>query len=130
MVNTDLLEGLKVAISNGDNLQQAMQSFYNAGYDKRDIEESAKALQYQISQEQIQKPRLLKSENNVKKPTELSKLQLSKTTQKVSSYEQEKNPRKKMIIIVTLLLIVLAIILAGIFFFRQNLLDFFGKILG
>ncbi|HED06356.1 MAG TPA: hypothetical protein ENI61_06705 [Ignavibacteria bacterium] len=130
MVNTDLLEGLKVAISNGDNLQQAMQSFYNAGYDKRDIEESAKALQYQIGQEQIQNPQLSKSENNVKKPTELSKLQLSKTTQKVSSYEQEKNPRKKMIIIVTLLLIVLAIILAGIFFFRQNLLDFFGKILG
>ena len=48
MVNIDLLEGLKVAISKGETLQQAMQSFYNAGYNKKDIEESAKALQYQI----------------------------------------------------------------------------------
>lgn len=130
MVNIDLLEGLKVAISKGDTLQQAMQSFYNAGYDKKDIEESAKALQYQISQEQIQKPKLMKSENNVKKPTKLFSSQPQKTTQKISSYEQEKNPRKKMIIIVISLLIILTITLAGIFFFRQNLLDFFSKILG
>lgn len=130
MVSIDLLEGLKVAISKGETLQQAMQSFYNAGYDKRDIEESAKALQYQIHQEQIQKPKLLKSENNIKKPTKLSKLQPPKTTQKISNYEQEKNPRKKMIIIVTILLVVLIIILSGIFFFRENLLEFFSKILG
>ena len=107
MVNIDLLEGLKVAISKGETLQQAMQSFYNAGYDKRDIEESAKALQYQISQEQIQKPKLVKSENNIKKPMELPKSQPPKTTQKISNYEQEKNPRKKMIIIIAFLLIVL-----------------------
>ena len=130
MVNMDILEGLKFAISRGETLQQAMQSFYNAGYDRKDIEESAKALQSQIHQEQIQKPKLVKSENNIKKPAKLSGLQPPKTTQKISNYEQEKNPRKKMILIVTSLLIVLIVILAGIFFFRENLLEFFSKILG
>lgn len=130
MVNIDLLEGLKVAISKGETLQQAMQSFYNAGYDKRDIEESAKALQYQIHQEQIQKPKLVKSENNIKKPMELSKSQPPKTTQKISNYEQEKPSKKKMIILISLLIFVIGIILIGIFFFRENLLGFFSRILG
>tara|TARA_Y100000296_G_C5168478_1_gene256004 strand:- start:1377 stop:1769 length:393 start_codon:yes stop_codon:yes gene_type:complete len=130
MVNMDILEGLKFAISRGETLQQAMQSFYNAGYDRRDIEESAKALQYKIRQEQIQKPKMIKSKDNTKKPIQLSKPQSPKTTQKISNYEQEKNPRKKMIITITILLTVLIIILSGIFFFRENLLGFFSKVLG
>ena len=130
MVNIDLLEGLKVAISKGETLQQAMQSFYNAGYNKKDIEESAKALQYQIHQEQIQKPKLMKSEDNIKKPMELSKLQTPKTTQKISNYGQEKPSKKKMIILISLLISVIGIILIGIFLFRENLLEFFSRILG
>ena len=39
MVNKDILGGLKVALSRGDSLQSAMQSFYNAGYTKEEIEE-------------------------------------------------------------------------------------------
>jgi|TARA_B100002003_G_C13950013_1_gene460652 proline dehydrogenase len=129
MANIDLLEGLKVAISKGETLQQAMQSFYNAGYNKRDIEESAKVLQSQIHQEQIQKPKLVKSENNIKKPSKLSKPQLPKTTQKISNYRQEKPSKKKIIILISLLIVIVGVILAGIFFFRENLLEFFTKIL-
>jgi|TARA_Y100000310_G_scaffold48893_1_gene45220 proline dehydrogenase len=129
MANIDLLEGLKVAISKGETLQQAMQSFYNAGYNKRDIEESAKVLQSQIHQEQIQKPKLVKSENNIKKPSKLSKPQLPKTTQKISNYGQEKPFKKKIIILISLLIVIVGVILAGIFFFRENLLEFFTKIL-
>jgi hypothetical protein len=52
MVNKDILGGLKVALSKGDSLQSAMQSFYNAGYTKEEIEEAARALHAEISQQQ------------------------------------------------------------------------------
>lgn len=45
MVRNDILGGLKVAIARGSSLQDAMQSFYNAGYKKEEIEEAAKNLQ-------------------------------------------------------------------------------------
>ena len=41
----DILEGLKSAVSKGESLRQAMQSFYNAGYKKGEIEEAARDLQ-------------------------------------------------------------------------------------
>ena len=45
MVREDILGGLKVALSKGHSLQQAMQSFYNAGYSKEEIEEAVRYLQ-------------------------------------------------------------------------------------
>ncbi|MEK6925886.1 MAG: hypothetical protein AABW50_01265 [Nanoarchaeota archaeon] len=45
MARNDILGGLKVALSKGHSLQEAMQSFYNAGYKKEDIEEAARLLQ-------------------------------------------------------------------------------------
>ena len=49
----NILEGLKFAISKGDSLQEAMQSFYNAGYSREDIEYAARELQDQFRTEQI-----------------------------------------------------------------------------
>jgi len=43
----DIFGGSKLAVSKGETLQQAMMSFYNAGYKKEDIEEAAKVLQAQ-----------------------------------------------------------------------------------
>ncbi len=130
-MDESILEGLKVAMSKGETLQQAMESFYNAGYGKEEIEEAAKALQYQIHQEQIQKPKLVKPLDKNINPVKTSgqKLQTPKATQKISNYEQEKNPRKKMIVLVGILLVAVLAILAGIFFFRENLLEFFKSIL-
>ena len=36
----DILEGLKLAVSKGETLQNAMMSFYNSGYPKEEIEEA------------------------------------------------------------------------------------------
>ena len=52
-MNQDIFEGLKVAIGKGESLEEAMQTFYNSGYDKTQIEEAARALQKNIHQEQI-----------------------------------------------------------------------------
>jgi len=52
-MNQDIFEGLKVAMGRGESLEEAMQTFYNSGYEKREIEEAARALQSWIKQEQI-----------------------------------------------------------------------------
>ncbi len=43
--NEFIFNGLKQAIEKGESLESAMLSFYNAGYNKIDIEDSARALQ-------------------------------------------------------------------------------------
>ena len=77
MVNEGIFEGLKLALSKGESLKQAMMSFYNAGYKKGDIEEAARALQGQrVEKEPIQPVQQVKP----KKQKEI------KTPQKVSGY--------------------------------------------
>src|SRR3989344_771904 len=75
MTNISILSGLKLAVSRGETLQQAMQSFYNAGYKKEEIQEAARDLL--IEQKRELKP-VAKSEE---KP---------EIIQKISKYEEEK----------------------------------------
>lgn len=49
MVNNDILGGLKSALTRGYTLEEAMLSFFNAGYKRDEIQEAAKALQSLIS---------------------------------------------------------------------------------
>lgn len=57
MVDKELIEGLRTALSKGESLEQAMYTFFNAGYEKSKVEEAAKALMYQGQPEQMpQKP--------------------------------------------------------------------------
>lgn len=48
MVNYEILYGLRAGLERRQPLQSAMMSFYNAGYDKAEIEEAAKALVEEI----------------------------------------------------------------------------------
>ena len=58
MVNEEIFGGLKLALSKGETLKQAMMSFYNAGYKREEIEEAARALQQERFKEQKpQQPR-------------------------------------------------------------------------
>lgn len=59
MVNETILGGLRIAISHKSSLKDAMQSFYNANYDKKEIEEAAKI----IFDEQIKQPKPLSPED-------------------------------------------------------------------
>ena len=45
MVNEEIVAGLRLALSKGESLKQAMTSFYSAGYSKQEIEDAARALQ-------------------------------------------------------------------------------------
>ncbi len=45
MVKEDIIGGLVLAIQKGENLEQAMASFFNAGYKREEIQEAARILQ-------------------------------------------------------------------------------------
>jgi len=83
MPKEDILEGLKLSVQQGHSLQEAMQSFYNAGYAKEDIENAARELISLQNQENYQpQPTQQKSEN--KKP------QKKETAEKNSLNEKPK----------------------------------------
>jgi hypothetical protein len=71
-----IAEGLKQALARGQSLQQAMESFYYAGYPKENIEAAAREIQG-IEINQIQKKKV------VAKPLVAKKV---KPVQKVSNY--------------------------------------------
>jgi len=84
MISEEILGGLKLALSKGETLRQAMMSFYNAGYKKEDIEEAARNLQKE-GVEQKERPK--EPEKLIKQPIkQISKQKPQKTMQNISSY--------------------------------------------
>lgn len=138
-MNEEISEGIKFAMSKGETLEQAMQTFYNAGYSKEEVDEAARFLQNQLHLERergihavLPDLKTFAQKTDAKNKTSAAGAG-SQTIQKVSSYEsapQGENPRKKMIIFVSILLAVLIAVFAGIFFFRNYLLELFAKMLG
>ena len=98
-----LIEGLKQALARGQSLQQAMESFYYAGYPKEEIEKAAKVIQgAQINPVTERKKQEVKKLITNKKSTPVQKVsnypakqvkpkpqQLVKA-QKISEYKRQK----------------------------------------
>lgn len=117
-----ILEGLKGALARKESLRQAMFSFYNAGYQKEEIEEAARALQRGEQTQPIQqKPQPVKQ-----------KILQPKTIQRVSSYPSYPvtKPFSKNKLSLILLIFILAILLGALiflFFFKEQVLEFFDN---
>ncbi len=137
MVEEFLVQGLKNAVSKGETLKQAMMSFFNAGYDREDIEESArKYLElenkennevnsdtldksdnkkgffkkiFSSSKSQKLKENSQKKEQNTKKETENKK---TPNKNRVSSYDKEYKKPKKLKIFAIILGVIFVLILA------------------
>lgn len=183
MIKEDLVGGLKIALSKGQSLQDAMQSFYNAGYPREQIEAAARTLKdeqtqiqpFQPAQTPSQIKPLLQAKPFIKpipqnKPTQAEeapptapeqpaqqKLSQSQATQQtqlaqppkqtynlpvytpppqfamkqvVSNYDQAKEKRIDFIgILLVSILVVLLGILAGVFFYRDQLVEFLNQYL-
>ena len=132
MIKEEILEGLKYAVAKGESLPKAMMSFYNAGYSKQDIEESARALQiYQVSQPQIAQP----AQQPIQQPQKpaqqpLKTPQAPAVVQRVSAYEHKpRNGGKVIMILLILFLVLLLGILVAVFLFRDQLTEILGNIL-
>ena len=86
MVNEGILRGLKLALSKGESLKQAMMTFYNAGYKKEEIEEAAGTLQKENNETAVQKKTIEPSAQKPFKKYSKPKKQSKVPVQKISSY--------------------------------------------
>jgi len=134
MINYDLIEGLRIALAKGYTLEQAMMSFYNAGYPKEEIEEAARILLYHPSQILSHPKEPIPEE--MKKPVKGKALPTTKpkkfalpSRQGVSIYdEEEKSKTKAVISVLVLVLFVLLVALGGIILLKDRLINFFAQI--
>lgn len=134
MVKEEILEGLKYAIAKGEPLAEAMMSFYNAGYSKKDIEEAARVLQApqlpQIQQftQPVQQP-IQQPLQQQAQPEQLLQAPV-RVVQRVSEYsERPKTAGKALILMLVFLLIFLLGVLVAVFLFKDELSELLGNIL-
>jgi len=150
MVREDILGGLRLALSKGQSLPNAMQSFYNAGYQKEEIEEAARALASTIAQQNYQQsiqqpiqklvqapkqafqppPNLVKKPPMIiQSPPPISQKRIE-AQQVVSSYQE---PKQRRVDFVTVILVVILVLLLGalvsVFFFKPQIVEFLNKYL-
>ncbi len=101
MVNESILGGLRIAVSHKSTLKNAMQSFYNAGYKKEEIEEAGKIVFAEQQKITEQKPQ-----------TESPKI----------ANIQKKSPKKTgLIIMLAILVIILISGLVALFIFKDKI---------
>jgi len=127
MVNEEILGGLKNSIARGETIQQAVLTFVNAGYLKKDVDEAVEML----NANEITQPKV--SDEIVKeKPSIKSEPKSIQTEQKVSNYGEEKKTigkSYKIILLVCLLILVLGI-LASIFIFKDQVMSVLSNLFG
>ncbi|MBU3907166.1 MAG: hypothetical protein KKA64_02845 [Nanoarchaeota archaeon] len=134
MVNQEIVEGLKVALSKGESLKQAMQSFYNAGYSKEEVEGAARLLYQTRVQEPMQQPVQPTPQNMPAVPQNQSFQNAIQrpTTQIVSIYESEKPSKLWTVLAIILAVILLACIglLVGILLYKEQIVKFVDNLFG
>lgn len=149
MINQMIVEGIRNGIKRGQSLRQAMISFYNAGYSRQDIEDSARTLQSQLQSVQIsqtktpstnQTPQLLKTPvQNISSYISQNSLQQNSPAlsqkpiqrQSISSYTYSKESFFESKGLVIFLLFILILCLGGlvaVLFFKQELVNFFNNL--
>lgn len=133
MPNYDLIEGIRLALSKGYTLEQAMMSFYNAGYPKEEIEEAARILLYHPSQilSHPEKPIPGEFKQPIKalppsRHLEESFAEFEK--QKISKYEEGKTTNNIAIISLIFILFLVFAALAGIIIFKDELINLFASL--
>lgn len=139
MVNQEILEGIKNAMSRGESLRNAMMTFYNSGYPKWEIEEAARIIQSQrmsVQQRPGYSQQIQTSSTQPIQPIQQQRVQQG-NVQRVSNYGKQINPpspgmsKEKIFIFILIFILLLLIgVLIGVFIFKENIIDFFNSSLG
>lgn len=155
MTNQEIIGGLRSAIERGENLKDAMMTFYQAGYSKIDIEDAAKAYLSQTgkvpevaSGKRLQSPAVpiaKKKQGEIPKPETPEKKGAPATIPKPETPEKKKTPQiiskygeikkksessKSLTITLVVILGLLLVGLALVFLFKTEFVDFFNKMFG
>ena len=118
MVKEDILGGIINAVSRGSSLKDAMQSFYNAGYPKEEIEEAAR--QFQIINsgkptQQIQK--------TTPQQTQTQQTPTPQPQQNIISLENKKPDKVGWLIFFIVLLVIIIGIGVALFIFKDKIIS-------
>lgn len=129
MSSKEIVEGLRNAIQRGYSLEQAKQSFINAGFNREEVESAAASLvgisnsfvQQQPIQQQTQQPRMPQLPANVPQP----KMSMPEIKPLPTSVYQKAESHKSMglIIFLVIVLILLLGVLAASFIFKEQILN-------
>ncbi|MFQ5531758.1 MAG: hypothetical protein ACE5ES_04040 [Candidatus Nanoarchaeia archaeon] len=148
MPNREILEGIRMALSRGESLRQAMISFQNSGYPAHEIQEAARALQMEQAQQRMQ-PGFRQQIPSNQPPTQtrpqqpliqpkppqqqiqqpIKQIFRKKQEQKVSAYGQHPKQAKKNIVIILALVFILLLLIGGLvgfFIFKDSIIGFFN----
>ena len=107
MEKPEIVAGIKNAVERGSSLEKAKQSFINAGYNKADVEDSAKSLSGVISRIPEQPRPIEPSSKTAPAPTPTPA-----PSPEISVSKEEKGLRSKKLVII--LIIVLLVLIAGL----------------
>jgi len=127
----DIYGGLKNALERGENLEQAVRSFINAGYPESEVRQTAQTLSSgtQISQQPFAKKKQLPPlpKNQLQGQT----VQTPKAPPQTSQIQRtvKKQIRRKTdwrLIILGIVLFFLVLILVGSIFLKNQIIDFFS----
>lgn len=121
VVNEEILGGLRIALGRGESMKKAMMTFFNAGYDTKEIEEAAKVLSGMHVEAPLPPPPVKASSGIIppppaRMPQLLSAINAITSPQKVSGYGENKKdngvPKKKIKLLLIILIAVFALSLA------------------
>jgi len=143
MERVEIIAGLRSAVEKGYSLQQAMQSFINAGYNEQDVKDSARTLggiiteipEIPLQQYQPVIPSLPAAKNQpvTKQPTSIQQIPPSSAYQQTFKPQQfGQKPKSKMKVIIIILIIVLVLLIVGlvaILFFKEQTSNLINKII-
>lgn len=153
ITNHEIIGGLRSAAERGENLKDAMMTFYQAGYSKSDIEEAARVYLNQTGKvpksplKRIQSASptdIKKKQPTIPSPISDKKTQAATTT-KIPKIIKEKTPQIESLYnttkkqkesgrTLTITLIIILTILFGaltlVFLFNSEFVEFFNKMFG
>jgi hypothetical protein len=140
MVSEFFIEGIKGALAKGESLQDAKQSFLNAGYDLNEIEEASRNLQSPANFSRGPQTAFSKGPQTtvtprttplpvVQKINNQQIKQFPKFAPQVSNYSSEsKDPGKILIITLIISILLLVFSLIGTLMFKNQLINLLNKL--
>lgn len=131
MVNQEIVGGIEIAVNRGYSIDDAMISFYNAGYDRNDIEEAARYVKSKKEEpiEGKEEESEVKNKKPIKKKKEKIKKEKPKVKQNVSEYKSHKG-RNIIIAIIITLVVIAGGLLIGFLLFREEIIKIMESVLG
>ena len=120
MTKEEIKAGLKNAVERGYSLEQAKQSFINAGYNPGLVEEAASSLSSGVTSSYPSSPTPI-----YQKFQQIPQASQKQFSQLPYSQRQIEKPKKSAaIIILIIILILLLIVLVGFLIFRDKMIEF------